>query len=165
MKPSSTDPQSKPATGRPSTYRAEYAAVARKLCLLGATDHDLAEAFDKGEATIRRWKIEHADFAAACEVGKAEADSRVEQSLYNRAVGYSYKSEKIFCNKDGDVTRVEYVAHVPPDVVAQIFWLKNRKPAQWRDKLEIDANLKPADVSANPLPPDEWDRQYGSRAN
>jgi hypothetical protein len=32
--------------------------------------------------------------------------ARVEQSLYQRAVGYSFKSEKVFCNKDGEVTRV-----------------------------------------------------------
>ena len=52
----------------------------------------------------------------------------VERSLYSRAVGYSFNSEKIFCNKDGEVTRVPIVEHVPPDVTAQIFWLKNRKP-------------------------------------
>jgi hypothetical protein len=51
-------------------------------------------------------------------------DARVEQSLYQRAVGYSFKSEKVFCNKDGEVTRVPIVEHVPPDVTAQIFWLK-----------------------------------------
>ena len=40
-------------------------------------------------------------------------------------------SEKIFCNKDGEVTRVPIVEHVPPDVTAQIFLLKNRDPAHW----------------------------------
>ena len=49
----------------------------------------------------------------------------VERSLYSRAVGYSFNSEKIFCNKDREVTRVPIVEHVPPDVTAQIFWLKN----------------------------------------
>ena len=42
-----------------------------------------------------------------------------------RTVGYSFNSEKIFCNKEGVVTRVPYVEHVPPDVTAAIFWLKN----------------------------------------
>ncbi|HLS07388.1 MAG TPA: hypothetical protein VK079_05485, partial [Bacillota bacterium] len=27
---------------------------------------------------------------------------------------------------------------VQPDTTAQIFWLKNRKPAEWRDKQEIE---------------------------
>ena len=37
--------------------------------------------------------------------GKAEADVRVERSLYRRAVGYSYDAVKIFCDKNGKVTR------------------------------------------------------------
>jgi hypothetical protein len=53
-------------------------------------------------------------------------------SLYNRANGYSYEAEKIFCDKNGKVTRVPYREHVPPDVTAWIFWLKNRDPAHWR---------------------------------
>jgi hypothetical protein len=57
-------------------------------------------------------------------------------SLYNRANGYSYDAEKIFCDKNGKVTRVPYREHVPPDVTACIFWLKNRDPAHthsaWR---------------------------------
>jgi hypothetical protein len=52
---------------------------------------------------------------------REEADARVKRSLYSRAVGYSFNSEKIFCNKDGEVTRVPIVQHVPPDVTAQIF--------------------------------------------
>ena len=70
--------------------------------------------------------------------GKEEADARVKRSLYGRAVGYSLNSEKIFCNKDGEVTRVPIVEHVPPDVTAQIFWLKNRDPARWRDAWQLE---------------------------
>jgi hypothetical protein len=66
---------------------------------------------------------------------------RVVRSLYSRAVGYSFNSEKIFCNKDGEVTRVPIVEYVPPDVTAQIFWLKNRDPARWRDAWQIDHTL------------------------
>jgi hypothetical protein len=51
-------------------------------------------------------------------------------SPYNRANGYSYDAEKIFCDKNGKVTRVPYVEHVPPDVTACIFWLKNRDARQ-----------------------------------
>jgi hypothetical protein len=62
----------------------------------------------------------------------------VERSLYSRAVGYSFNSEKIFCNKDGEVTRVPIIEHGPPDVTAQIFWLKNRKPTEWRDVQQME---------------------------
>ena len=67
---------------------------------------------------------------SALAAGKAEADGRVERSLYMRAVGYSYDAEKIFCDKNGNVTKVPYREHVPPDVTACIFWLKNRDPAR-----------------------------------
>ena len=54
------------------------------------------------------WKAQHPDFLGSLKAGKEEADARVERSLYSRAVGYSFNSEKIFCNKDGEVTRVPY---------------------------------------------------------
>ena len=50
--------------GRPSKYKSEYAEQARKLCLLGATDTDMADFFDVDEATINRWKL---DFPEFCE--------------------------------------------------------------------------------------------------
>ena len=33
---------------------------------------------------------------------------------------------------------VPYREHVPPDTVACIFWLKNRRREEWRDKHEVD---------------------------
>ena len=54
----------------------------------------------------------------------------MEGTLYHRAVGYSYDSEKIFSNGE----RIQYREHVPPDVTAQMFWLKNRRPDEWRDR-------------------------------
>ena len=67
--------------------------------------------------------------------GKEVADNRVERSLYNRAVGYTFDSEKVFQHQ-GEIVRAKTVEHVPPDTTAGIFWLKNRKPAEWRDKIE-----------------------------
>jgi hypothetical protein len=68
-------------------------------------------------------------------------DARVERSLYQRAVGYSYDAVKIFCKKDGEIFEAPYVEHVPPDVTACIFWLKNRDPAHWRDAWQVDHTL------------------------
>ncbi len=70
--------------------------------------------------------------------GGAVADERVKRSLYERAVGYSYDSEKILYDaQSGEVIRAPIVVHVPPDVTAQIFWLKNRDPKNWRDRREV----------------------------
>ena len=83
----------------------------------------------------------------------------VERSLYSRAVGYSFNSEKIFCNKDGEVTRVPIVEHVPPDVTAQIFWLKNRKPTEWRDVQQMEHVLGKYIISDKPMTEEEWMRE------
>jgi hypothetical protein len=60
------------------------------------------------------------------------ADQRVERSLYERAVGYSYHSEKLFCH-EGDVIRVPITEHVPPDVKVAMHWLHNRKPKECKE--------------------------------
>jgi hypothetical protein len=80
----------------------------------------------------------------------------------HRAVGYSFNSEKIFCNKDGEVTRVPIVEHVPPDVTAQIFWLKNRDPAHWRDAWQLEHVTGKYVISDKPLTEAEWIKQTGA---
>src|SRR5262249_33872210 len=99
-------------SGRPSSYRPEYATVVEKLCLLGARDADLARAFDVSESTIDNWKTAHRKFMVAQKAGRELAEGEFANSLYRRAMG------------DGDP---------PPDVTACIFWLKNRRPDLWRD--------------------------------
>src|SRR6185312_16139053 len=109
--------------GRPSKYDPSYAEQARKLCAKHAcTELELAEWFEVSLSAIRRWKLEHEAFAEALRLGKEVADSRVEKSLYDRAVGYSYESEKILVS-DGIVFREPIVEHVPPDVRAASVWL------------------------------------------
>jgi len=122
-------------TGRPAKYKDTFAKQAEKLCALGATDEDLADFFEVSIRTIANWKTQHEEFLRALKGGKAQADDRVERSLYQRAVGYSFDSEKVF-NHKGEALRVKTREHCPPDVTAQIFWLKNRRPEDWRDKRE-----------------------------
>ena len=120
-------------TGRPSKFKPEFVEQARKLAALGATDREAAEFFDVNEATLHRWKHEHPEFCESLKVGKAKADERVEQSLYRRALGYSHDAVKIAVNAAGEITQVPFVERYPPDTTAAIFWLKNRKPEEWRD--------------------------------
>lgn len=122
--------------GRPTKYRPEFAAQAAKLCaLLGATDQDLAAFFEVHQDTIDEWKKVHPEFSGSLKQGKAETDARVEQSLYRRAIGYSHDAVKIF-NNEGEEMKVPFVEHYAPDTTACIFWLKNRKPVEWRDKVD-----------------------------
>lgn len=124
--------------GRPTSFKDEYVEQARKLAALGATDREAAEFFGVAESTLYLWKHTQPAFSEALRVGKETADERVEQSLYRKAIGYRHDAEKIAINASGEVTKVPYVEVLAPDTTAAIFWLKNRKPAEWREKQVIE---------------------------
>lgn len=126
--------------GRPTLYDESYPEQARKLCmLLGATDADLARFFDVCESTIDNWKNAHPEFLGAIKAGKEVADANVVDRLYQRAMGYEHDAVKIVADaKTGADHVVPYVERYPPDTTAAIFWLKNRQPARWRDRQQID---------------------------
>ena len=121
--------------GRPTKYKDEYPKQAEKLCLLGATDEEIADFFEVNALTIYRWKAKHPDFCKALKAGKEHADERVERSLYQRAIGYTHDEDKIF-NDGGKALIVPTKKHYPPDTTAGIFWLKNRRKDDWRDKVD-----------------------------
>jgi hypothetical protein len=123
-------------TGRPSTYRPEFAEQAKKLCRLSATDVDIAGFFGVNVRTIVRWKNDHEDFCLALKLGKDEADAVVADRLFKRATGYSHDAQKIL-QYEGKPVVIDYVEHHPPDTTACIFWLKNRRPKEWRDRQDI----------------------------
>lgn len=129
------------AIGRPTDYKPAFAEQAAKLCEFGATDQDLADCFGVNVRTIYRWKADYPDFCQSIKAGKVGADDRVERSLYHKAVGYEFDAVKIMQDK-GEAVVVPYREHVPPDTTAAIFWLKNRKPAEWRDKVDHELSGK-----------------------
>lgn len=146
----------RPGAGRPKTrgaptdYRPDYCDKAKKLCELGATLFDLASFFDVATSTIKRWANMHPEFSAALVVGRASADDRVERSLYERAIGYSFESEKVF-QFQGQIVRATTVEHVPPDPGAAMNWLKNRRGHEWRDKTEVIHKYDPSSLSDDEL--------------
>lgn len=121
--------------GRPPAFKPEYVPQAEKLCKLGATDLELADFFKVTDRTILTWKATYPEFCEAVKAGKDVADERVERSLYHKAVGYTFDSEKVF-QFQGSIVRAQTREHVPPDTTAMIFWLKNRRAETWRDKSE-----------------------------
>jgi hypothetical protein len=120
---------------RPSKYQPEFATQAAKLCALGATDSQLADFFEVAVSTISLWKVQHSEFSDALKVSKDQADAKVEQSLYRRAMGYECDEVDIRVI-DKEVIQTPIRKVYPPDTTACIFWLKNRKSAEWRDKVE-----------------------------
>lgn len=123
--------------GAPSKYKKRFADEARKLCLLGAKDTDLAEFFGVCERTINYWKKEFPDFLQSIKKGKDLADAKIAESLYLRALGYEHHEEKVFCHGEKIITH-RTTKKYPPETAAAIFWLKNRQKGKWKDKQDID---------------------------
>jgi hypothetical protein len=121
-----------PKVGRPTKYRTEYVKQASKLCKLGATHAQLADFFGVSISTVALWMVEHPEFSDAVKIPKAEADERVEQSLYRRAMGYEHDEVDIRV-VNGEIVATPIRKYYPPDSTAAIFWLKNRSPDKWRD--------------------------------
>lgn len=130
-------PEPEAKRGRPAKYQPSFAEQAAQRCAMGATNADLADFFGVAISTVKLWAVQHEEFSAALKVGKEQADQQVERSLYQRAVGYTFDSEKVLTVK-GEVVRVPIREHVAPDVTAQIFWLKNRQPERWREKQQVE---------------------------
>lgn len=106
-------PKIKRTRGRPSEFDEEYVPEAVAMAAAGATDAEIAEGLGIDRSTLRRWFLAYPQLNAAVKAAKDAIDRRVERSLFKRAV------------EDGDTT-------------AHIFWLKNRMPAEWRDRKETE---------------------------
>jgi len=141
--------EEKKKAGQPTKYKPEFTEQVKKLCLLGAIDPQLADFFDVSLATISNWKNDFPEFLEAIKEGKQVADRNVEKSLYQRAMGYEHVDEKIFFDKDaindGDrIIRAGTIKKYAPETAAAIFWLKNRKSKEWREKHEVElTNINP----------------------
>jgi hypothetical protein len=121
--------------GRPTLYKDEYAEQARKYCLLGATDAELAEMFEVAEDTIYEWKKVHPVFSESIKKGKAQADANVADRLYQRAMGYEHDEIDLRV-VDKEIVQTPIRKIYAPDPTAAIFWLKNRQRAKWRDRVD-----------------------------
>ena len=132
-------------TGRKSSFKQEYIQLAENYALLGATDAEMADFFGVSEQTLNTWKKKYPEFLESLKKGKAVADANVASRLCSRAIGYDAKATK-FATNEGKITdKVEYIEHYPPDTTAAIFWLKNRQPGKWRDKKEVENQVKLSD--------------------
>lgn len=125
--------------GRPTDYTDAHCEGARKLACLGATDTEIADFFGVDVRTVYRWKHTHDEFCQSLKDGKQAADDRVVRSLYHRAIGYEQEEVKIFMPAGSDKPiHAPFTAKIAPDTTAAIFWLKNRRPDEWRDKRDLD---------------------------
>ena len=132
------------AKGKYEYWLTEESLLQLEACARnGLTDEQIAQNMGIGYSTLQTWKNKYQDIQDTLKRGKEVVDIQVENALLKRALGYSYieKTSERRLNEDtGEyemVTTKEVVKEITPDTTAQIFWLKNRKPEEWRDKREI----------------------------
>lgn len=108
----------------------------------GLTDEQIANNIGIRTSTFYEWKKKYVEFAEALKKSKEVADLEVENALFKRATGYTVTETKVIeSDKDGKKTET-IIKHIPPDTTAQIFWLKNRKPDEWRDKRVVEDKIE-----------------------
>lgn len=107
----------------------------------GLTDEQIAKNIGISRKTLIEWKQKYSDICDTLKKGKEVVDREVENALFKRARGFDYTEvteERIYDRATGEykMTITKSVRkHMAPDVAAVIFWLKNRKPAEWREKV------------------------------
>lgn len=121
--------------GRPTKFTEDLQKQMKFLCEKGFTEKELAEALLIDISTITKWKQKFPKFFTSLKDWKAEADKKVEKALYERACGYEHPEDKIF-NANGEALVVPTVKRYAPDPTSMIFWLKNRQPEKYRDKID-----------------------------
>lgn len=135
---------------RPTSFRPEIISTVLGYAQAGLTDLEISDLIGVSLATFKNWKTAHPQFLAALKIGKEAADNRVERSLYAKATGYTFDTEKVF-QFQGQIVRAQTREHVPPDTTAMIFWLKNRRPDLWRDKTLFEHSGSLQDLSDGQL--------------
>lgn len=106
----------------------------------GLTDEQIAHNMNIHVATLYEYKKKYNEINEALKKGKEVIDYEVENALLKKALGYTIILNKQKVTKTGDVVDIKEEVHYAPDVTAQIFWLKNRKPKEWREKQEYSNN-------------------------
>ena len=127
----------KKVNGRPTAFNSRAKEIAEMLSLKGLTDKEIAKVIGVTEQTFNNWKKKHPKFFESLRNWKAQADFVVERSLYERAQGYKLKEEKVVM-VNGAPEKIITEREIPPDPTSMIFWLKNRNPKSWRDKVDLE---------------------------
>lgn len=133
--------------GRPTKFDATTIERSAHLARLGATDAEICEHLNVATSTFCKWKLEYPEFAEALKEAKLGTDANVAGKLYERALGFEWEEEVpikvktvLYAENGKKVSEEEHIEVVkvkrlvPPDTTAAIFWLKNRRSDDWRDK-------------------------------
>ena len=114
----------------------------------GLIEEQIAKNTGASYSTFRGWKKRFPALSAALKKGKEVVDREVENALFKNAVGFMYEEETV--TNAGEVVAVK--KYSKPNITAQIFWLKNRKMKEWRDKQEVEQINHNIEITVG-----EWD--------
>ena len=146
---------------RPSLYETKWKdklIVIQGWARDGLTNQQIAHNMGISAKTLYEWQNKYSEFGNTLKEGKEVVDRQVENALLKRALGYSVEEvtrERLYVRDaegkqilDADgmpmselVITKKVTKHIAPDTTAQIFWLKNRKPNEWRDKKEVGVTV------------------------
>lgn len=119
----------------------------------GLTDEQIAGNMGITVRTLYNWKKKSFLIFQSLKVNKELADIEVENALRKKALGFREIEQVITTRRTveymngkriretSEPVATEVERYYPPDTTAQIFWLKNRKSEQWRDKRERDLDV------------------------
>lgn len=116
----------------------------------GLTDEQIAHNIGIRRPTLYEWKKKYPNISDALKRGKEVVDRQVENALFKNASGYYYDEVTKEPDENGKLIVTKVVRkHAPPNTTAQIFWLKNRKRTEWRDRheTEVTGNLNVANIA------------------
>jgi Homeodomain-like domain len=135
--------------GRPAVYNPQIPDIVRGLRERGATTWEIAEILNISPATLRQWKARHIEFCNALNVSTETMVKRARESLFERAAGYSFETEKVF-QFQGEIIRAKTIEHVPPDATAALKILERLDPETWRERNEtkVDHSFSLANLVA-----------------
>ena len=132
---------------RPTKYKQAFVDRVEDFALVGMSDDEIAGALKVDAATLYRWKASYPDFCESIKRGRDRYDTEVvEKALQQRAAGYDYPEEIMTRDGPSVITKRFHGSDT-----AAIFWLKNRQPERWRDRVEHDvrAAVLTADVTTD----------------
>jgi hypothetical protein len=121
-----------------SKYNDTFPERAEGLAREGLVDVEIAKCLGVSTSTLDKYKQRYPEFREALLRGKAPIDTGVESALLKRAMGYEVTETSVTHMPDGAQKIEVKKKHIAPDTTACIYWLKNRKPEQWRDKRDIE---------------------------
>jgi len=131
--------------GRKTKYTNRFPERVEIMARSGMIEVDMAEQLGVSVPTFEAYKQKFPEFLKSLKRGKETVDDIVVAKLLTRALGYSYDEtvkERILTKGEEKsyamaITKVT-TKHVHPDVTAMIFWLKNRRPDEWREQKHVD---------------------------